>query len=258
MRLRLIFCLTILFCFAGNASAEWYQHEGKGYVLCDAIVKRLNSYQWKSFEERYNCSWHVVASYPGFKEPEWQDLDPKQHERLVSELIEYRTCGADAYFKRFNRIDPAYALKKCSGITPQAKHSFVNDVLEGRVKLQLLRARVLTKRNYIDYTAPTGLQTLIQFRGEQDKKYHLAQCPDKPFVEWYIGGPYVVADDLSGPHAGVTTVGYLSGKVLFLYDGKLHYADSTGGEAQIGIVEDDGYGRDFCDIRFKETKRRSK
>lgn len=53
-------------------------------------------------------------------------------------------------------------------------------------------------------------------------------------------------------------MGYLSGKVLFLYDGKLHYADSTGGEAQIGIVEDDGYGRDFCDIRFKETKRRSK
>jgi hypothetical protein len=97
MFLRSIRMITVLMFISltinidfGHAEWEFYNDVGAGVELCQNIKARLNSYPWKSVEERYNCTWNVVASYPKFKEPPWENLDPKQHEELIFKLMKYR------------------------------------------------------------------------------------------------------------------------------------------------------------------------
>ena len=246
---RLIYRLVLLIIFAvfclSAVSAneeEWYQYEGKGYIVCDEILKRLNSYKSNTAREAKRCSWDVVASYPGFKEPPWQELDPKKHEDLIFKLLKYRACGVDGYFGKgpceISYTDE-YLRKETSRFIAEG----------GRV--QLWRVRLLSWYEISENRpTPPGPQTVIQLRWKRDVQKEQKRCPGRPVVDWWRGGLYIVADDLSGPHPDVKAyASYFEHMTVFIFSGKIHYVDGSDG-ARIGI-DREGFPRTFCDIRYK-------
>jgi len=239
---KLIFTVMILMVsISMPVSAEWYQYEGKGYVVCDAILKRLNSYKSKTEDEAKNCSWGVVASYPGFKEPPWEELDPKKHEDLIFKLLKYRLCGgAYGYF----------GGRPCGYTDEGLRHEASNFIKNGGL-IQVWRARLLSWFEISeDRPTPPGPQTVIQLRWKRDVEQEKKSCPGKPVVNWWKGGMYIVADDLSGPHPQVTSyASYFENRTAFFFSGKLHYVDGSEG-ARIGI-DRDGFPVTFCDIRYR-------
>jgi hypothetical protein len=184
----------------------------------------------------------VVASYPGFKEPPWQELDPKKHEDLIFKLMKYEACGVDGYFKR----------SPCQiSYTDEYLHKEVRSFVTEGGKLQLWRARLLDWFEISEnLPALPGPQTIIQLRWRRDGDIQKKDCPNKPVADWWRGGLYIVADDLSGPHPQVKAYAtYFKHYTLFFFSGKLHYVDGTEG-ARIGINRD-GWPITFCDIRYK-------
>lgn len=225
-------------------SAEWYQHEGKGYVVCDAILKRLNSYKSKTAEEAKRCSWDVVASYKGFKEPPWQELDAKKHENLIFKLLKYRACGVDGYFGR----GPCQLSDTDEYLRKETRR-----FIEEGGRIQLWRTRLLDWFEISEnLPAPPGPQTVIQLRWKRDIELEKKRCPGKPVVDWWLGGLYIVTDDLSGPHPQVNSsnASSLESKTAFFFSSKLHYVAGSG-DVLIGIASG-GWGMpSFCDIRYK-------
>jgi uncharacterized protein len=56
---------------------------GQNSRLCKALLKRLNSFSWRSNQ----CSWNVIGTFKGFSQPPWQELDPDQHLILIYKLL---------------------------------------------------------------------------------------------------------------------------------------------------------------------------
>ncbi|OGP55868.1 MAG: hypothetical protein A2Y65_00010 [Deltaproteobacteria bacterium RBG_13_52_11] len=245
---RLIYRLVLLIIFAvfclsavsANAE-EWYQYEGKGYVVCDEILKRLNSYKSNTVEEAKSCSWDVVASYPGFKEPPWQELDPQKYKDLIFKLLKYRACGVDKYFG-----------KGTCGYTDEGLRKEAERFIKGGGRIQLWRVRLLSWYEISENRpTPPGPQTVIQLRWKRDVQREQKSCPGRPVVDWWKGGLYIVADDLSGPDPRVkpSAASYLEYHTLFYFKGKLHYV-SAGNDVLIGI-DRDGWAVEFCNIPYK-------
>ncbi len=225
--------------------AEWYQHEGKGYVVCDAILKRLNSYKSKTAKEAKECAWDVVASYPGFKEPPWQELDAKKHEDLIFKLLKYRACGVNGYFGR-GPCQISY--------TDESLHKETRRFIAEGGRIHLWRTRLLDWFEISEnLPTPPGPQTVIQLRWGRDIELEKKRCPGKPVVDWWIGGLYIVADDLSGPHPQVNSsnASSLESKTAFFFSNKLHYVAGSSGYVVIGIDRGGWSMPSFCDIRYK-------
>jgi hypothetical protein len=245
--IRMLIVLALLI-ISVPARSEW-TYDGfwtidKNDALCEAIRTRLNKYAWKGDIDDLWCAWGVVASYPGFKEPPWQDLDPRKHEELIAKLMKYRLCGPEGYFgeRPCRYTDETY---------PEEARRFIKE--GGR--LQLWRTELI-KGNPVDGPVPPPPQTVVQLRWKWNLTKESERCPGKPVVDWWGGGLYIVTDDLSGPHPALRTwpVGYLMSRSVFFFSGKLHYVE---GHDQVLIGADyDGMPGTSCVLEYKETKRR--
>ncbi len=217
------------------AHAEWEFHNDVGVrvELCESIKARLNSYVWKGIEDRSNCTWNVVASYPDFKEPLWENLDPKQHEELIFKLMKYRCTPSGE--------------TKCAE-TDESIRKDVNEFIKNGGILQVWRACILMQS--VDGPAPPCLQTIVQLRYHRDTKREKERCTGKPVVDWRGGGLYLVKEDLSGPYEMKNPwIKYFTSSAPFLISGKLHYIMS---HDEVRIDHKDGpIPSGFCDIRYK-------
>lgn len=75
-------------------------------------------------------------------------------------------------------------------------------------------------------------------------------CPGKPVVDWWMGGLYFVADDLTGPHPQVKPyASYFENCTAFFFSGKIHYVDVSE-DAVIGI-DRSGWPVTFCIISYR-------
>ena len=223
------------------AHSEWefYEDVGAGVELCENIKTRLNSYDWKSID-RYNCTWHVVVSYPEFKEPPWENLDPKQHEELIFKLMKYRLTP-------FGENKSIY--------TDESIRKDVKEFIKDGGILQVWRACVL--RQFVDGPVPPCPQTIVQLRYHRDMKREKQRCPGKPVVDWWGGGLYLVKEDLSGPYEMRNPrLKYFTSLAPFLISGKLYFV-GKGDAVRIDYDYDGGSSPGIlCDIRYKSGKGR--
>jgi hypothetical protein len=68
-------------------SSTYKIDEGKKEPLCRALVKRLNEYSGQNSPDTRCTPWDMLASYPEFTEPPWEELDPKEHSELLFQLM---------------------------------------------------------------------------------------------------------------------------------------------------------------------------
>ena len=63
------------------------EHDAKEPLchVCNDLVRWLNRYKWKASQVK-ECSWGVLASYPEFSAPPWEDLDSKKYKDLIAKL----------------------------------------------------------------------------------------------------------------------------------------------------------------------------
>ena len=102
LRWRYLLALSItMLPFACASAAGWDYHTGKGYTLCDALHKRLNQYSYPNPKRPNSCAWNVALTYPEFKEPDWTELDPKQHSELAYRLIRYGQSSGSKVFSAY-------------------------------------------------------------------------------------------------------------------------------------------------------------
>ena len=214
--------------------------KGRGYVVCDAILKRLNSYQWTQHEV-FSHSWHVVASFPDWKDLPWRDIDAGEHEALIRELVRYQELGADEYFgrkrkltddQRRNREDSLQAWKRPAN-------------------LRLRIARIHLVNWLYDKPAAAGEQTVVQLLfpisiKEIDELKRGG--PGKPIVS-FRDRAYLVTDDLKSPHPGVSEWHANELRHPRIYKNQVYFISAGG--LTVGILKDFGSGpSDFCELQF--------
>jgi hypothetical protein len=224
----------------GHAEWEFREDIGAGIELCENVRARLNSYVWKSIDDRFSCTWNVVASYSEFKEPPWENLDPAKHEELIFKLMKYRLTpyGGDK------------AIYGDEGIRKDVKEFIKNGGI-----LQVWRACILMPS--VDGPVPPCPQTIVQLRYHRDIKQEKERCPGKPVVDWWGGGLYLVKEDLSGPYEMRNPwLKYFTSLAPFLISGKLYFV-GRGDAVRIDYYYDGGSAPGIlCDIRYKSEKGR--
>ena len=203
---------------ASEASAKWhfteygapFGEDDRDKRLCIALLARLNSFRWKSTESE-QCSYGVLASYSGFREPKWQPLDPQVHKDLLAKVFKYKQEGPDEYF---DRLEPGKKKQSLEHYSERLRR-FVGS----NGKFYVWNFPLLTVRT------PNGkldnpVQAVLQQRSAIDRQMSTRVCKDKPQIEWW-GPTVILKPDLSGPDEAVSAgqlASILSGSLLLFED----------------------------------------
>lgn len=245
----LVVMIPLLSGSAPAIAAEWnYLNgiHGRGYVICDAILRRLNSFQWtaESTSEMHGAFvGQVVLSYGGWTEPPWQDLDPDQHRDLIRELLKYQELGADVYFGR-----------KAAQHSPAYQPTFDKQIEDATRRVNRLRVWRTRLINWLDEKpAPDGDQTVVNLTYPLDETF-LKQLKERmPDIKALKrpGMTFLVKDDLSGPDPRVREGHQRRIQTTLLFDGKPHFLRALATGRSVGIYRDFGTGpRSFCELEF--------
>jgi len=243
--------------FSSSASAkggDWIYRGGTNQQgpLCEDLLMRLNRYDRKeSLDNR--CSWNVIASYPLFSDPLWEELDSKKYEDLIAKIEKYEQETPDGYFHRLTgirKMQPDLAYRN------RAK-----DFIKNGGRLQVWRTK-LSPFNFSNSKGnrdPSKVQTIIRMSGGYPMQPHSKEldgklaniCKGMPWVDT-PGTIVFVTPDLSGPDPRVDagTFGILSGHDLKIYEGEttLVGEESIWRDSPNGLV---GY----CDFEFAKGKK---
>jgi hypothetical protein len=219
-------------CFSAASAKEppatgWTQYEGKGYTLCDGLLKALQRYKYPDPLKSTNaCSLAVVANYPGITEPPWEDLDVKQNEELLFQLQRFTAIGSKNYFAGIkDKTD-------YGNNTPEPEDYSRKQVREFIAKggtLQILRVPVPDEypflKNKPETAGPLNILHLRMPVANTDEG--LALCPDVPGIA-YRGHVALVNHSLTGPDprqimsAGAGLAEHINGSALRLFKGVPH------------------------------------
>ena len=177
---------------------------GQNKPLCQNLLKYLNNYQ--------GCPGNVMATFPGFSSPPWQELDPKEHVDLIWRLLMYRG-RADQYFRR------GLGAKLPPISDTAATRRAATDFIARGGKLRVWRTRLFNDYG-LNQPAPPGEQAIVELRQSfsYDPKVH-DPCRDNP--QLWGGSTYIVTDDLSGPDPNVSgpIADQLQAGELLIYEG---------------------------------------
>lgn len=235
---------SVAMAIAISSSAEtlasgWEYHTGKGYVVCDAVLKRIRQYRYPDpLKTPNSCVWNVVATYPGFKEPPWQELDAKQHEELIYKLMKYSSDGHRVYFDKTlsDRATPEAYIRE------ETKR-----FLDAGGRVQMLHAMLF--RNYGDMS-PAQEQTVIQLFWPSHPTKKAKSCPGFP-VDKGRGSLFIVTDDLEGPDPRFRHWDLiLSSSELRIFDKRPHLISAHSMDASIGADVGSGSPSDFCELTY--------
>ena len=205
--------------------------------ICRALVRRLNKYHPSN-----HCIWDVISTFSGFKDPPWQELDPKAHKALLAELIRYRGEGPDGYFK----LKPNATLLATEKRYLKAAQYFID--VGGR--LELWRARLL------DYSGlepmPQGQQAVVQMRYPINKTLNDKVCSRVPRTKWDSSTAVaILTDELEGPdpHVSGADARLMGTHSVFLYKGRLYLVSPSN-------VWDVSHGlrKEVCSFKYANGK----
>lgn len=257
-------CLTAFFLglMAPAAFPAWEYH---GYgsdkePLCQGMRAHLNKITKANLFKYINnsCAAAGAATYPGFRDPPWEEVDAEQHKELLIELMKYQHLGSEIYFGRTNVYRGGGPM---SEIQRQRWEQGIRQEIEGFLSmgghLRVWRTRLINDfYNNVDFRAPPGPQTvlLLQWPSEM-RSDNVVACPAMAKVPISRTSLFIVKDDLSGPdprvgHASSAIEGWLP----MLYEGKTFF---IGGGVTLG--HDIGFGPfTFCELQYKNINSRSK
>jgi hypothetical protein len=238
----LILCSLLVVTGLGSVSTadagEWSYlngEVGRGYTVCDAVLKHLNGYAWTSETVLDELGFFVsstVLGYPGWREPPWQELDPWVHRNLVEKLMLYYGASPSEYFG----TEPA--------------RTGIEQKLRKPLRLRMWRTRLVNTLG--EGEAPPGDQTVVELKlpfTEAEVLRLRQKQPDKPAVGDGPGSLFLVTDDLLGPDPRVTESLKRRLWPILLFDGKPHFLHASG--PAISLARDFGHGpTSFCELNY--------
>ncbi len=260
-KLGALFCLA---CSTQAVAGSWEFHSGEEDELCIAMRDRLNKLTIRDLKEApaNSCAPLAVVTYPEFEMPPWQELDAKQHEKLIYELFRFLDLGTVAYF---GRARPG-ALDKWTEMTKEQQESFnqrrreeAHRFIERGGRLRVWRTRLVEDFrmfSYRIYAAP-GPQTIVQLR-YPDERREMANRKVCPELSKIVDAPshlFFVTDDLSGLDSRLGyTADTLRGSEPLLLDGKVIFRAGAG-PTVVTLGRDEGSGpSDFCELHYLSSE----
>ena len=185
-----------------------------------------------------------MLGYPGFTEPPWEGLKPRQHEELIFKLQRY----AEGPFAR-------------PGSEPRIRAK-AREFIEQGGRVQLWRTRLISdfyNKKHPEVWAPPGVQNVIQLRYQPPpiQEETTALCPDVPRAGFAGGSLFIVNDEFTDIHPDMGVAGpILARSTLLLYRGRPHFlSGSFAFEFAVGRDEGSGPGS-FCNFRYRHPIRR--
>mgnify|MGYP005815069319 CR=1 FL=1 len=197
---------------------------GRNEQLCHKLLSRLNRYDRdESLENR--CSFPVLASYPKFTAPPWEELDVEKHRELFFKLTKYSgEGGPDGYF----HLVPGLKQRN-----PDSHYRYLTKLdIESGARMRVWRTRLFGHyRSDPPIPAPPGEQAVVQIYLPMPKGMQPTYCVGKPKpsnLNMYTL-LFIVTPDLAGPDPNVDpgTFGISGGKDLLIYEGKPILVGST-------------------------------
>ena len=74
---------------------RWVQEAGKGYIICDELLKQLNAYPYPKGQHSDSCLFNIIQNHKDFKDVPWEpSIKAKDHQELLLNLLKQ-----DRYFK---------------------------------------------------------------------------------------------------------------------------------------------------------------
>jgi len=169
--------LVSLLCCSLSQAGEWVsetQSTAPDAELCQGVCHWL-----KNLPER--CARDALESYPKFRSPPWEKLDPNQHMALLIQLME-------------NRYGPP--MKPVSDLEPFRNRA--SAFIQRRGELYVWRTRLMS--NYgggIESEIPPGQQTIVVMADNLGAVDTSGTCPGQHTKGWAYS-TFVVLPDLSG------------------------------------------------------------
>jgi hypothetical protein len=257
---RIATAATVLFlatCLAHAKQPEpsgWVQTQGKGYVICDGLLKQLRRYQYPDPLKNPNaCAWAVVMNSPGLKEPPWQDIDVGQQEELLFQFYRSFEIGPKNYAAGIkDRTDRGYTPRPESYSREEARK-----FLTSGGTLQVWRAPLPASSLLRNNPATNVPLNIVNMRMPvTDSPEGLGLCPQVPKIRWGAG-VMLANEDLTAPDPRQFTdagggLPNFNGSALLLFGGVLHRfkGDGLGG---FSISRDD-LPLEFCRLEYRHPK----
>lgn len=240
----------------------WSQYKGKGYALCDGLLKELRRYKYSDpFKNPNACSRAVIANYPGVTEPPWQDLDVKQHEELLFQLRRFAAIGAKNYFDPGQDKTDYKSLPDITGKTENALRRQVQDFITGGGQIRVWRTPLFKSYDILEKNPLTrGPLNILQLRMPigNSKLHGMAPCP-RPRLEW-LDNTMLVNEHLTGPDPRLDPkidswgLRELTGNLFLKFKDVPHRFSVGSWDASIyrdGFPADDGSG-EFCRLEYRK------
>lgn len=243
----------------------WSQYKGKGYTLCDGLLKEFRRHKYDPMEQTNSCNWAVLANYPGLTEPPWEDLDVRQHEELLFQFKRLTDIGPGNYFAGV--MDKTQTVRKPA--TEAYLREQVRDFIARGGQLKLWRTPLF--KMFAAYPQPDkGKLNIVQLRlpVADPKERGLDLCPSVSKLKWQ-DHIMLANDNLTGPDPRLGQRGALPGlghminmhgSSLRLFKGVVHRLDIGHSEIYIfrhDIPADDGTG-EICRLTYPYPTPRSK
>lgn len=239
--------------YADDVEKEsWTQYKGKGYELCDSLLKELNRYKYP--ERPGFCPWAVVSGYDGLKEPPWENLDAAKHEELLYQLQRLKSLGANVYFSGVGDKPREGSASRVESYSREKVQAFLQNGGQTRLWRTSLPG---TYRILAGNPETAGPLNILQLRSKvspnRAKDLGLDQCPDIPVPEW-SSSIMLVNDGLTGPdprlNPSVDQEGliYINNTTMWMYKGVPHRFVFLG--ESIEIYRDDIPGAEFCRLIY--------
>lgn len=234
---------------------------GEDDEMCQQVLAYMNReapnwvpYDVKTWGTMQNFCTTTVRLFPGFTEPPWTELNPRQHEALIAKLLQYREQGARAYFG-YARVP----LQRRKGFFEEEARRFI----EAGGRLQYWKTRLVDftpdPKDMVDKHWPPGDQHVIQLRTAVDysnstmkDQYQNLTCR----LPAWRGSVFLVTDDLSGPNPRILDGGggALSNSALFIYGGKPVLINDSGYEIHIDKYRDEQNFLRTCILTYPHYK----
>lgn len=241
----------------------WSQYKGKGYTLCDGLLKELRRHTYSDpFKNPNACLRAVVANYPGISEQPWQDLDVTQHEELLFQLRRFSVIGDMNYFHPDQDKTDYKSLSDITGRTEKALRQQVRDFIEEGGRIRVWRTPMFKSFDILEKNPITrGPLTILQLRMPigNSKLHGMAPCP-RPSIEWFDSTMFVNAQ-LTGPDSRLDPktdptmrLRGATGELLLNFKNVLHRFSVGSWDASIyrdGFPSDDGSG-EFCRLEYRQ------
>lgn len=191
-------------------------NSGRNESLCHDLLRRLNRYDRdESLDNR--CSFPVIASYPSFTAPPWEELDLQKYGELFFKLMKYSGEDPVGYFQ----LAPGLQQR-----APDSHYQYLTQrFIERGGRLRVWRTRLVNHYGTGPIIpAPPGEQAIVQMYIPMPKESQATYCVGKPKPASVkeVELLFIVTPDLSGPDPNIDrgTFGILGGRDLMVYEGR--------------------------------------